>query len=132
MIAKVSKEYQDLIEKKALGILGTIMPDGSPQVTPVWFDMSDGFFLVNSAKGRQKDYNMRQRPNVALTVIDPENPYRYMEVRGSVMEITERGAAEHIDKLAKKYLGLDKYPYAQEGEVRVIYKIKPEKIVPWG
>lgn len=83
--------------------------------------------LVNSARGRLKDKNMRQRPQVALSIQDPDDPYRYLEVRGRVVEITEQGADEHIDRLAKRYLGLDRYPYRQPGEVRVIYKIKPER-----
>ncbi len=123
MSVSVPEKYRDLLEKKALGVLAT---------SPVWFNTKDGLFMVNSARGRQKDRNMRQRPGVALTVVDPQNPYRYMEVRGKVVEITENGASEHIDRLAKKYLGVDKYPYSQLGEVRVIYRIKPERIVPWG
>jgi PPOX class probable F420-dependent enzyme len=134
MTQTVPKKYHDLLEKKVIGTLATIMPDGSPQATPVWFDTSngDGYFLVNSAKGRQKDKNMRKKPSVALTLVDPDNPYRYIEIRGKVEEATEKGASEHIDQLAKKYLGEDKYPYAQPGEVRVIYKIKPDRIVTWG
>ncbi len=132
MVEEQLEKYRDLLEKKALGILATVMPDGSPQVTPVWFDTSNGVFLVNSAKGRQKDKNMRNRPKVALTIIDPDNPYRYMEIRGRVVDVTEEGASDHIDRLAKKYLGEDKYPYAQPGEVRVTYKIKPDRVVTWG
>src|SRR5437879_4441718 len=98
------------------------MPDGRPQVTPVWFDFDGTNLIVNSAKGRQKDRNMRRDPRVSLAIIDPDNPYRYLEIRGRVSEITEKGAGEHIDKMAKKYLGADKYPYAQPGEVRVLYK----------
>jgi PPOX class probable F420-dependent enzyme len=82
---------------------------------------------VNSAVGRQKDRNVRRDPRVALAVVDPDNPYRYVEVRGRVREITEQGAAPHIDKMAQKYLGQDKYPYAQPGEQRVLYKITIEK-----
>lgn len=82
--------------------------------------------LVNSAQGRQKDRNMRRDPRVALAILDPENPYRFLEIRGRVVEITEKGADEHIDRLAKKYLKLDKYPYRQPGEVRVLYRIQPE------
>ena len=109
-----------------------MMPDGSPQVTPVWFDWDGTHLLVNSAKGRQKDRNMRARPHVALAIIDPDNPYRYLEVRGSVAEITEDGADESIDKLAKKYLGADKYPFREPGEQRVLYKILPEHISGMG
>jgi PPOX class probable F420-dependent enzyme len=106
--------------------LGTLMPDGRPQVTPVWCDFDGENVIFNSAKGRQKDRNVRRDPRVSLAIVDPENPYRYIEVRGRVVEITEDGADANIDKLAKKYLGVDKYPYGQPGEVRVIYKIKPE------
>lgn len=124
--------HRDLFKKKAFAHLATIMPDGSPQVTPVWVDAEGETILVNSAKGRQKDVNMRSRPRVALSIQDPENPYRYLEVRGMVAEITEKGADALINKLAKKYLGVDKYPYRQPGEVRVTYRIKPEKVVPYG
>jgi PPOX class probable F420-dependent enzyme len=82
--------------------------------------------IVNSAKGRQKDKNLRRDGRVSLAISDPANPYRYLEVRGKVTEIVEKGADEHIDKMAKKYLGKDKYPFRQPGEVRVMYKIEPE------
>jgi PPOX class probable F420-dependent enzyme len=101
-------------------------------VTPVWVELHGDDILVNSAKGRRKDLNMRKRPNVALSIQDPENPYRYVEVRGHVEEITEDGAESHIDKLAKKYLGVEKYPYRREDEIRVIFIIKPEKVLPVG
>lgn len=122
----IPEKYMDLFQKKAFANLATLMPDGTPQVTPVWCDYDGGHVLVNSAKGRRKDANMHDRPKVALSIMDPDNPYRYLEIRGTVDEITEQGAAAHIDKMAKKYLGLDKYPYARPGEVRVLYKIKPE------
>jgi PPOX class probable F420-dependent enzyme len=128
----IPKNYLDLFHKKAFASLATINPDGSPQVTPVWCDYDGQHVLVNSAKGRHKDRNMRERPKVALALIDPDNPYRYLEVRGTVEEVTERGAREHIDKMAKKYLGMDKYDNAQPGEVRVIYKIKPERFTSMG
>ena len=108
------------------------MPDGSPQVTPVWVEMNGGDILINTSQGRLKDKNMRSRPKVALSIQDPDNPYRGLSVRGKVVEITEKGADVHIDKLAKKYLGVDKYPYRQEGEIRVTYRIKPEKVVGFG
>src|SRR5690349_10127467 len=106
----IPDKYRDLFEKKAFASLGTLMPDGRPQVTPVWVDYDGTHFIVNSAKGRAKDRNMRRDPRVTLAVIDPDNPYRYLEVRGRVDEITENGADQHIDKMAKKYLGQDKYP----------------------
>lgn len=117
------EKYQDLFQKKAFGAFTTLMPDGSPQTTPVWVDYRNGDIWVNSALGRQKDKNVRRDPRVAVTVIDPENPYRYVEVRGRVKEITQNGADSHIDAMAKKYLGEDKYPFAKPGEQRVLYKI---------
>src|SRR5262249_40839553 len=111
---------------KAFANLGTLMSNGQPQVTPVWIDFDGKYVIFNSAKGRQKDLNIRRDPRVAISISDPDNPYRYLEVRGRVVEITEKGADEHIDRMAKKYLGQDKYPYRQPGEVRVLYKIQPE------
>jgi PPOX class probable F420-dependent enzyme len=132
MTAQIPDKYRDLFTKQAFAHLGTLMPDGSPQVTPVWVDYDDGFIRVNTAKGRVKDKNMRQNKKVALSIIDPENPYRHLAVRGHVEEVTEQGADAHIDSLAKKYLGKDKYPFRQPGEVRVIYKIRPEKVAANG
>jgi len=127
MSQAIPDKYRDLFTKRAFASLGTLMPDGSPQVTPVWCDFDGEHVIVNSAKGRQKDKNIRRDPRVALAIIDPENPYRYLEIRGRVVEIIEHGADAHIDKMAKKYLGADKYPYRQPGEVRVMYKIQPER-----
>ena len=128
----IPEKYRDLFQKKAFCSLSTLMPDGSPQVTPVWCDFDGTHVIVNSAKGRRKDTNMRRDPRVSLAIIDPDNPYRYLEVRGRVAEITETGADAHIDKMAKKYIGMDKYPNRQPGEVRVLYKIKPERISSMG
>ena len=124
----IPDKYRDLFTKRAFASLATLMPDGSPQVTPVWVDLDGSQVIVNSAKGRQKDKNIRRDTRVALAVIDPENPYRYLEIRGPVVEITEQGADAHIDKMAKKYLGADKYPYRQPSEERVMYKIHPEHV----
>ena len=122
----IPEKYRDLFTKRAFASLGTVMPDGRPQVTPVWVDLEGEHVVVNSVKGRQKDRNLRRDPRVALAISDPDNPYRYLEIRGRVSEITEDGADAHIDKMAKKYLGVDKYPYRQPGETRVLYKIQPE------
>lgn len=125
----IPDQYKDLLTvKKAFASLGTLMPDGQPQVTPVWFDYDGKNFIVNSARGRQKDLNIRRDPRVTLAIIDPENPYRYVEVRGRVTDITQKGAREHIDKMAKKYLGKDTYPWSKPDEVRVLYMVKPEKV----
>jgi hypothetical protein len=128
----IPEKYRDLFQKRAFASLGTLMPDGRPQVTPVWCDFDGEHVVFNSAKGRQKDRNVRRDPRVSVAIIDPENPYRYLEIRGRVVEITEDGADDHINKLAKKYLGVDKYPYAQPSEIRVIYKIKPEHTTVMG
>jgi PPOX class probable F420-dependent enzyme len=101
-------------------------------VTPVWFDTQGEKIRINSAKGRVKDRNMRRDPRVALAIIDPSNPYRYLQIRGRVEHITEDGADPHIDRLAKKYMGADTYPFRQSGEVRVIYVIRSERVTTMG
>ena len=108
------------------------MKDGSPQVTPVWFDYDGSHIRVNSALGRVKDKNIRRDPRVSMSIQDPDNPYRYLEIRGKVIDITQQGADDHIDSLAQKYLGQAKYPYRQPGEVRVLYKIEPQKLSSMG
>ena len=129
----IPEKFLDLVQsKKALANLATIMPDGSPQVTPVWFDYSNGAIRVNTAKGRVKARNMRQGAPVALAIVDPDNAYRYMQIRGRVKRITEEGTDAHIDALAKKYLGKDKYPWAQPGQVRVTYEIEPSSVSTMG
>jgi len=107
--------HKDLLEKAAFGNLGTLMKDGQPQVTPVWVDYDGKYVRVNSAKGRVKDINMRRDPRVSISLQDPANPYRYLEIRGKVVEITENGADDHINKLSKKYLGNPVYPFRKPG-----------------
>ncbi|MGE5123919.1 MAG: PPOX class F420-dependent oxidoreductase [Acidobacteriaceae bacterium] len=126
----IPKDYLDLIsdETKAFACLATIMKDGSPQLTPIWFNTDGTHILINSAIGRVKDRNMRRNSQVALTILDPNNPYRYVQVRGRVVEITTQGANDHIDLLTKKYRGLDRYPNHSVSEIRVTYKILPEHI----
>lgn len=131
-MANVPEKFRDLFNKRAFASLATTMPDGTPQVTPVWIDYDGKHIIFNSAKGRQKDRNVRREPRVAVAIIDPDNPYRFLEIRGRVVEITEKGADEHIDKMAKKYMGKDKYPGRAPGEVRVIYKIAPEHTTSMG
>jgi PPOX class probable F420-dependent enzyme len=126
----IPEKYRDLVsdDTRAFAFLATLMPDGSPQVTPVWFNVEGELILINSAKGRVKDLNMRARPHVALAIIDMKNPYRYLQVRGRVVEFTEEGAAAHFDKLYRKYTEREQAP-PRPGEVRVIYKIYPDKVV---
>jgi PPOX class probable F420-dependent enzyme len=132
LATQVLEKYSDLLQKKAFANLATLMRDGSPQVTPVWFDYDGKYVRVNSALGRVKDKNMRRDPRVSLAIQDPDNPYRYVEIRGKVVEITQNGADDHINSLAQKYLGKSIYPYGQPGEVRVLYKIQPEKFSSMG
>jgi PPOX class probable F420-dependent enzyme len=117
-----------LTEKKAFAHLATVMADGTPQVTPVWFLYKDGKFIVNTARGRVKDKNMTKNAAVALSIIDPENPYSHLAVRGKIVNATEQGADANIDSMAKKYLGQEKYPFGRPGEVRVIYEIEPTSV----
>ena len=132
MPSNIPDKYLDLFQKKAFANLATLMPDGSPQVTPVWIDFDGTHVIVNSARGRQKDKNMQRNSRVALSILDPDNPYRYLEIRGNVEAITEEGADDHIDKMAKKYMGKDKYPYRTPTEKRVLYKILPIKTSQMG
>lgn len=122
----IPEKYMDLMTgKKAFGDLATVMRDGSPQVTPVWFDYKNGAIRVNTARGRVKDKNMAVRAKVALAIMDPANPYRHIQIRGRVTRVTEEGADAHIDLLAKKYLDQDTYPFRNAADKRVIYEIEP-------
>jgi len=125
-MATIPENYLDLLgSKKAFANIATVLKDGSPQVTPVWFDYTAGKIRVNTARGRVKARTMRMGAPVALAIMDPENPYRYLQIRGKIVSVTENGANAHIDSLAKKYLDQDKYPFHQPGDVRVMYEIEP-------
>ena len=125
-MADIPAGFLDLLtEKKAFAHIATLQPDGSPQVTPVWFDYTNGVIRVNTAKGRVKARNMSQGSKVALSVLDPDNAYRYIQIRGTVTKETTDGAVKHIDSLAKKYLDKDVYPWHSDKETRVIYEITP-------
>jgi len=123
----IPEEYRDLLaeETKAYAVLATIMPNGSPQATPVWFSTDGEHFLINSVKGRIKDRNMRANSYVALTILDPNDVLRFLQVRGRVVEITEEGGRDHINYLCKKYTGDDKF-WGPLDDVRVIYKVMPK------
>ena len=123
-------EYRDLLgdDSKALLYLATLMPDGSPQVTPVWFSIDDEHILINTNEGRVKDKNMKARPQVAMTIQDPNDPYRYLGIRGDVVGYTKEGADEHINNLSLKY---DDKPWKyREGQRRIIFRIKPGHFDP--
>ena len=118
--------FLDLLSvKTAFASIATLQPDGSPQVTPVWFDYTNGKVRVNTAKGRVKARNMSVGSKVALSIMDPDNAYRYIQIRGTVTNETTEGAIAHIDSLAKKYMGKDVYPFHNAKDVRVIYEITP-------
>jgi PPOX class probable F420-dependent enzyme len=129
----VPESYLDLLtQKKAFAALATVMRDGSPQVTPVWIDYESGMIRMNTAKGRVKARTLKPGARVALSIVDPDNPYRYVQIRGRVAGAREDGADAHIDGLAKKYLGKDKYPFRRPGEVRVMYEIEPLSVSGMG
>jgi len=123
---KFPENYLDLLEPetKAHLFLATIMPDGSPQVTPVWFDNDGEHILINTNEGRVKDRNMKARPNVAMVIQDPDDPFRYLQFRGEVVDITREGADEHIDMLSRRYRSKP-WNYRPE-QKRIIYKIRPD------
>ena len=125
--------FQDLLTNpRAFAHLATIMPDGSPQVTPVWFDAANGRIRVNTAKGRVKARNMPEGARVALSILDPDNSYRYLQIRGVVAHVTEAAALAHIDGLAKKYLGKDVYPWHNAKDTRTIHEIEPVSVQTMG
>jgi len=124
---KLSKKTIKLIEGKNFGYLATVMKDGSPQVTPVWVDLEGDLIIVNTAIGRLKQINTERNPKVAIAIADSSNQYDMVTIRGTVIEQTINGAREHIDRLAKKYLGKDKYPWFSSNESRIILKVRPER-----
>ncbi len=121
-MAAFPPNYLDLTEKVAFASLATLMPDGTPQVTPIWFDYTNGLVRVNTATGRVKAQNMHEGAAVALSILDPDNPYRYVQVRGRVTHVTQDGADAHIDALSHKYMGKD-YPFRKAGEDRISVEI---------
>ncbi len=118
--------HLDLIDKKiTFAHVATVGADGAPQVTPIWFDRAGETIRINTAKGRVKARNLPEGAKVALSILDPDNAYRYIQIRGRVKRVTEEGADAHIDSLAKKYMGKDVYPFRQAGEVRLLIEIEP-------
>ena len=128
ILKEMAPEVERLFKDKNFASFATTMGDGSPQVTPVWVDYDNGNILINTAEGRTKVKNVTKNPKVAISVTDGANPYTMVSVRGRIVEQTNRGADEHIDKMAKKYLGAEKYPFRAPGEKRVLLKIKPESV----
>ncbi|OLE76034.1 hypothetical protein AUG19_03655 [archaeon 13_1_20CM_2_54_9] len=129
----LTEQARKKLEGKVFAFVATTFPDGSPQVTPVWVDTDGKFVLVNTAIGRVKQRNLKKNPRVALAISDPSNPYYFLQIRGKVVEqIAGPTAEQHIDKMAKKYHGKDKYENRNPAERRVILKIDPEKVSGWG
>ena len=124
MDAKVIKLFED----KNLVFIATTMKDGSPQVSPVWVDYEDEHILVNTAEGRIKHKNVLRDPRVAVSVVDNGNPLDMTSIKGKVIEIIPDYDYQHANRLTKKYMGKDRYPFRREGEKRIIFKIKPEKV----
>jgi len=128
-MAEIPESARELLEKPNFAHLATLMEDGSPQVTPVWVDVEGDDVLINTARGRVKDRNLRRDARVALSVADVDNPYMPLAIRGRVTEMIDGSEAdEHINALAKKYLGEDEYPFRQPGEERIKVRIAPEKV----
>ncbi len=125
---EMTESTVNLFKEKNIAFVASLMNDGSPQITPVWIDYDGQFLLINTAEGRTKQKNFARDQRIAISVMDQNNPYNVVTIRGKVVEQTPNGADEHVDRLAKKYLGVDKYPFRAPNEKRIILKIKPEKI----
>jgi len=125
---QITEPVAKLLEGKNLAFVATLMKDGWPQITPTWVDIEGDRILVNTAEGRLKQKNISRDGRIAISIADQNNPYHMVTVRGRVVEQTNEGADEHVDKLAKKYLGVEKYPLRSPNEKRIIIKIKPERI----
>ena len=132
MSEKIEGRAEELLKGKNFCNVSTVRRDGTIHGVPVWVDAQDGLAVLNSAEGRAWVRNLERDPRVTLTVQNMENPYEYLEVRGRVAERTHEGADEHIDAMAKKYLGKDEYPFRQPGEQRVIIRVEPEQARVWG
>lgn len=128
MSKSIPDEFRDLFTMRAYASLGTLRSDGWPQVTPVWCDVDGNSVIINTARGRRQDKNIRNDARVALIITDPGNPYRYLEIRGRAVEVPGAAADAHLDRMARKYLGTETYTYKQAGEVRVMYKIQAERV----
>jgi PPOX class probable F420-dependent enzyme len=128
MSARIEGRAEDLLTGKNFAHVATLRADGSPQVSPTWIDVQDGRPVLNTAEGRTWPRNLERDPRITLEVQNMENPYEYVEIRGRVAERTHEGADEHIDRLAKKYLGVEQYPMRQPGEQRLIIRVEPEQV----
>jgi PPOX class probable F420-dependent enzyme len=129
---KIPENYQDLLESTALAHVATIGPDGEPQNNPVWFGWDGEHVKFSQTKGRQKYRNLGRDPRIAFSIVDPENPYRYLEIRGEVARVEEDPDIAFISAMAKKYMGVDRYPYHRPGDERVVIFVKPRHTTQMG
>ena len=132
MTASIPESYLDLFQKKSIAFLALHTKGDDMMVNPVWVAYDGENIVLNSVQGRVKDKLMRLHPTVTVCITDPDNPFRYVEVRGKVVQVTTEGAEENINHLSERYMGVTPYPYRKPGDVRVIYRIKPSKVVPFG
>lgn len=132
-MATIPDDFHDILAGKAFAHFATKMPDGNLHVTPVWVSYDGEHVLINTAKGRQKDVNVRRDPKVGVSILDPDDPYRYLSIQGEVVEITQEGAIDHIDELAQKYMGVEEYPnHGDEMGPREIIRIRPDSVITSG
>jgi len=138
MSIEIPENVQDLIDNPNIIAFSTVTPEGAPNTLPVWFTFEDGYLYINSAQGRKKNRNIEANTHVTGLIVDPQNPYRFVEIRGVVEEVTQDGALDHINRLAKRYTGKDQYyggvapAELGEKEVRELFKIKPTRIISQG
>jgi PPOX class probable F420-dependent enzyme len=132
MAETIEGRARELLEAPNFSMIATIRKDGSPHVVPTWVDVDDNHVVLNSADGRAWPANLRRDNRVTITIPDKDNPYEYVEIRGHLADETTDGADEHADKMAKKYLDQDKYPFKQPGEVRVVFRIEPDWVNHYG
>lgn len=129
-MAGIPESRYDLFESESFCHFATLLPDGFPHVTPVWVDHDGGDVLINTARGRRKERNIRQDPRGGFSVLDPDDPYRFCSGWGEVVEVTSEGAVEHIDELARRYMDVEEYPYKDQDEgERLIVRLRPEHVV---
>ncbi|WP_137285070.1 pyridoxamine 5'-phosphate oxidase family protein [Halorussus salinisoli] len=131
----IPEEFRDLFEKQTFAHLSTLLPDGTPHSVPVWidYDADENHLLVNTVRGSRKEQNVRETAHVAVSMTDPDDPYRFLTVRGEVVELTEDGAVEHVNRLARHYMGVEEYPrLGEEDGARVILKIRPNSVTTGG
>ena len=124
----IPSDLEDLLQTTTLADIATLGPNGEPQVTPVWFGWDGELIRFSSVRGRQKARNTDRDPRIAVLIVDPSNPYRYIEIRGTVERVEDDPPGAYIDEMAKKYMGVDEYPYKKDGDERVIVVIRPEYV----